>query len=1428
MRRPWLLAAFAVLLSCSFAVAVKLATASGALPAGSEPWAWAFVALVVVGTGGVQTLSLRRPWWGEVFRAYEDLGRVADELADAVAVRLRAESPPSSWPVGWRAEEFARGTGADDLTTFHRARPRARLAIVGGPGAGKTTMARQLAVRLLEERTSGAPVPVPFALASWDTSQRLVLWLADELARLYPSLRTEDAHGLVQSGRILPVLDGFDELAPGRRAVAADLIERYGWPFVLTSRTDEFLASAVHLTTNVVELQPLSPTDLRPHLVGVVPDDVLDVLVRDPGGPLARVLTRPVMVELVARAYATPQTAVTELLDPVRFATPEAIERHLVETALLRVGHGAPARRWLGFLATHLTRLGATDFAWWQLHRAAPRPLFPVVAVLGGLLAGLACGSAFRGIGAPWVDVAVGGVVGLATAGALLLGDVPDTPVATSVRLGRRTSRVALLVGAAGGLAAAVLVDGGAVVTALGWCATGLCVGALVALRAAVTAPAGVEVVSGPPDSLVRDRRMALVQGAVGAITMGLPGGLAAGALPAVALGGAGGVVGLAFSAYYRYSVSRVWLLSRKLLPASPMRFLEHERRLGLLRRSGSGYRFSDRRVMDHLAAEHNTVDRGDPNAVAMVVELSDDLVERAFVRADVRAVVEAPRIRALKREIVAEVEDSAAEVVGATAAARERFVAARERLLARAGVTPPARLARLYWYAAVLCVGVLAAALAAVSGSWAWNALRGAELVLLFLPGIAFGLVPVAVALRTAWDRGREDESEQGDGAPVESRHVRLRAVVDAVASFPRARVAEALPVVGLLIPVFELADLLRPRLGAVHPELPVTAAALAGCFAVLWLWARPRRARWVALHSDSPESWPLEQDLPRRAARARRDAVRAHAELVDALVEKGVLPRVAARVEVLAKRSYDTALPEASVAKLGDLTESTQFVPTETSARLNRMLDAMSSGAIGLSGARGIGKSTVLGMFGEQRYGGNPDDLTVVVSAPTNYHSRDFLVHLFARVCARVLPAGSRTGVTARRRWVRLAVTALVGALLVAGAALWPSVVEAGKWTWRNVRVVAVGVGAALLLGVAVELLVHRARRSPRDTSVEDVARHHLRNLRYLETTTRTSTGAVKPPVGVELGGSWSRQRAEQVKTFPELVGDFRDFLAFLTARLPSRPDRRPARIVVCIDEVDKIATAEAAEQFVNDIKTIFGVPGCFFLVAVSEDALASFSRRALTVRTTFDSAFENVIRVSRLSLAQTRRLLVQRVLRLPEPFVWLCHVLSGGLPRDLNRTVRQLYDIRADLGTDQLDRLAGELVRQDLETVTHGQVLEVHGRAEPGGVRLVRWLAETTRLPLDPDVLLQHGDAAPQPDPGDSVELWLVSTRFQAYLHYAAEVLRWFRDRPAELVARLSAVRDDENPVRHLADSRAHLSVDSATADAAVDAYKAALPQ
>ncbi|MFI0905859.1 NACHT domain-containing protein [Streptomyces sioyaensis] len=333
-----------------------------------------------------------------------------------------------------------------EIVDVYRRIPSGRLVVLGRAGSGKSILTIRFVLDLLKARTASTePVPVIFSLASWDPAMPLRRWMTGQLERDYPGLAVTGpgpgastlAAELVERDRILPVLDGFDEIADGLHRRALEKLNGHAaMPLLLTSRRDEYATAVQHTkaltAAAVVELTDLSPADLEHYLprtarkataTSTVWEPVLRSLREHPqdpaGAALAAVLTTPLMVALARILYSdTPDRTPSELLEG-RFAAREALEDHLLDNFIPTLYQDqSPARRarvlhWLGYLAQHLDRLGTRDLvqhvdgpgsrdlaphpdrpgtrdlAWWQLGHSLRRSSRRCVI---GLVAGLAFG----------------------------------------------------------------------------------------------------------------------------------------------------------------------------------------------------------------------------------------------------------------------------------------------------------------------------------------------------------------------------------------------------------------------------------------------------------------------------------------------------------------------------------------------------------------------------------------------------------------------------------------------------------------------------------------------------------------------------------------------------------------------------------------------------------------------------------------------------------------------------------------------------------------------------------------------------------------------------------------------------------------------------------------------------------------------------
>lgn len=379
----------------------------------------------------------------------------------------------------------------DKVAEFFGRVPSRRLVILGKRGAGKTAVAIRLVRELLAKRAADDPVPVLLSAGSWDPLRhRLPDWMAEQLCRDHSLLRKKISFGtggkktlatiLVETGRIVPVLDGIDEIgeASGGEAIAA--INRLGpdLPLVVTGSTTAYRRAVEHLGRGlaraaVVELRPLEVGEIEHYLAdltGVTPADdteipagrwhrVIKCLRDDPEGvsePLSQALRTPLMAWLIRTIYERPPADPGELCDRTRFPDAAAIEDHLLDGLLPAVYPAHPpfgkpayedARRYLTFLARQMTKDGSTDLAWWQMPRysaGTARTLnvlfgFAMGAGLGGTLTGPVGGMAFGlFFGLLLANRRVSALLGLREADF----ERPFTPWVTPRRVGRQVVRL--------------------------------------------------------------------------------------------------------------------------------------------------------------------------------------------------------------------------------------------------------------------------------------------------------------------------------------------------------------------------------------------------------------------------------------------------------------------------------------------------------------------------------------------------------------------------------------------------------------------------------------------------------------------------------------------------------------------------------------------------------------------------------------------------------------------------------------------------------------------------------------------------------------------------------------------------------------------------------------------------------------------------
>jgi len=150
---------------------------------------------------------------------------------------------------------------------------------------------------------------------------------------------------------------------------------------------------------------------------------------------------------------------------------------------------------------------------------------------------------------------------------------------------------------------------------------------------------------------------------------------------------------------------------------------------------------------------------------------------------------------------------------------------------------------------------------------------------------------------------------------------------------------------------------------------------------------------------------------------------------------------------------------------------------------------------------------------------------------------------------------------------------------------------------------------------------------------------------------------------------GLSWKRSRSLAARdlTLPGLTAYYTDFV---------QSARRfyNGKIVVAIDEVDKIHDVETVKALFSEIKGALFSTGTFYLISISSDATRSFRQRLAAGRDIFESTFDDVVETGQMSIeaaaAMIHRLPAGSGAHIPGPCYFVLTLMGGGIPREILR--------------------------------------------------------------------------------------------------------------------------------------------------------------
>lgn len=592
-------------------------------------------------------------------------------------------------------------------------------------------------------------------------------------------------------------------------------------------------------------------------------------------------------------------------------------------------------------------------------------------------------------------------------------------------------------------------------------------------------------------------------------------------------------------------------------------------------------------------------------------------------------------------------------------------------------------------------------------------------------------------------------------------------------------------------------------------------------------------------------------------RNAKYRRDraweSVRSSAQL------ESVRGFIRAYINSNQEARYSTILGVVEHEGLAETDDIRWAIDTDARRRLDWLLEHLPGGSIGLAGPRGAGKSTLMraACADSPPEQGDPTDIrhpfSVLVAAPVKFDPRDFILHLFAEVCQALLgrakveamrqPREELAGSYMRRLlWLigpplaiitgvllTLQATVSVDSQLIWGPALfatgfavmylaWFMRLRERRRVWR-------------FEGDVRDRLEDRPSPEAHLGRTRALARNRLMDIWFQQSFTSGWSGSLKLPIGIDAGLEGSRELAKQQMSLPDVVSELRRLVRDIAVVRPVR---------IGIDELDKIESPEAAWRFMNEIKVLFMIPNCFFLVSVSEDAMSMFQRRGLPFRDVFDSSFDDVVPVGYLDARSAIALLERRIVGLRVPFALLCHCMAGGLARDLIRAAREMLTLsRQEPPESTLSNICNRLVSADVTVKARAAIVACRG-LQPGPrlEALLAWLNSAIKEEWTPQALVNHIERAEHdlgpiiaaqkgPQPHEEV---MASTKiareFAAFCLFSATLLEYFvTDRsfdpsqPAEAQQR----SDDLSAADHLVQARQSFAIDVRLAWAAMVSFR-----
>jgi DNA polymerase III delta prime subunit len=335
----------------------------------------------------------------------EVVTRLKQSLHNAVLINLGKEAQPEQvkCPYSpdiktWHNKREPIPNNRSILEVFEQEEIAGKLLILGNPGAGKTTTMLDLAKALIAraEQDADYPIPVLFNLSTWkDDKQSIREWLVAELKSKY-GVRKDIAAKWVDDTKLLPMLDGLDELESVRQEPCVQKINEFlqsEWrshSLVVCSRLEEYEKvvrgqwqqdvaqeseeisprQGIRLHLNeAIRLQPLTDEEIQAYLTRLNQIELWKTLLLDL--ELLNLVRTPLFLSVLGlisfqeTQFLQDWKTLTSSEERLKFLL-DAYWEHAIKRELVTPQKNSPSikktRKWLVFLAQQLQSESQTEF----------------------------------------------------------------------------------------------------------------------------------------------------------------------------------------------------------------------------------------------------------------------------------------------------------------------------------------------------------------------------------------------------------------------------------------------------------------------------------------------------------------------------------------------------------------------------------------------------------------------------------------------------------------------------------------------------------------------------------------------------------------------------------------------------------------------------------------------------------------------------------------------------------------------------------------------------------------------------------------------------------------------------------------------------------------------------------------------------------